>query len=72
MFDGSLFVEMIRARCLLELAESTRRGTEKPKRWGYILGRVGDALIASGQRLKSYSTFPPSAYGSVEGREQQQ
>lgn len=72
MFDGNLFVEVIRTRCLLELAEPTRRETEKPKRWRYISGRVGDALIAFGHRLKSNSHFPPSAYTLVDGREHHQ
>lgn len=58
MFDGSLFIEMIRARILLEFAES--------KPWRRALGRVGNVLIAAGQWLKSRAKTLPPAHAPVE------
>ncbi len=64
MFDGSLFVEMIRARILLELAES--------KPWRRALSFAGDILIALGQRLKAHVQPLPPAYTLVEHRKHKQ
>ena len=58
MFDGSLFVELVRARILLELAES--------KPWRRALGRVGNVLIAAGQWLRSHAKTLPPAHVPVE------
>ncbi len=58
MFDGSLFVEAVRARVLLELAKS--------KPWRRALGQIGSALIITGQWLKSHAKTLPPAHAPVE------
>ena len=64
MFDGSLFVEVVRARILLELAES--------KPWRHALGQIGTVLIITGQWLKSRAKILPPAHAPVERWEHRQ
>lgn len=64
MFDGSLFIEMIRAQILSELAKS--------KPWRRSLGLIGGALIAAGQWLKLHAKTLPPAHAPVERWEHRQ
>jgi predicted negative regulator of RcsB-dependent stress response len=53
MFDGSLWIELLRARCMYDIATSVQQ-TKRESKWrNYLLRKVGDVLIGLGQRLKA-------------------
>jgi hypothetical protein len=60
MFDGNLFIELLRIRCLYDIAAeiATERQT-KHRAWRYILEKTGDVLVTLGRRLKAKAHPPP-------------
>jgi hypothetical protein len=70
MFDGSLWMELLRARCMYDLATSAKQKKREAKWRSYVLKRAGNLLITFGQQLKANARYYPP-YELVEDTQRQ-